>query len=229
MTNFEYENEERSFFQRFGLWIGIAGVVVVIGGVLVAGPMLTNTAPKRPAASMVVPVLTPPPATPPPPPPPQQKIEEKAEEVNQVDDTAQKDDAPPAPVDASVSTGIKGSGADSFNLSNRSKKNFLEGGDGQPKRKHGKYDWYFAQVQRTLRETLLGDRRTRSADFVVEVRIWPDKNGRVEKAKIVGTTGSKSVDAALASEILPGLQLQEPPPAGMKLPITLRFTARHPS
>ncbi|MBK8477519.1 MAG: TonB C-terminal domain-containing protein [Opitutaceae bacterium] len=231
MTNFEYESEERGFFQRFGLVIGIAVVGAVVGGILVVGPMMAKAKPKRAVQVTEVRIFTPPPVTPPPPPPPEQKLEEKMDEQAQVDEFEEKpDDTPAAPVDASISTGIKGPGADTFGLSSRSKKGFLDGdGSGQAKRARSKYGWYAAQVQRTLRDALQSHRRTRSADFTVEVKIWPDKTGRVERAKVVGTTGDKAVDAALATEILPGLQLQEPPPAGLKLPINLRFTARRPT
>lgn len=231
MTNFEYESEERDFFQRFGLVIGIAVLGAVVGGILVAGPMLSTKKPKRAVQVTEVRVLTPPPATPPPPPPPEQRIEEKMDEQSMVDESEEKpEDTPSAPAEAGISTGIQGSGSDSFGLTGRSKGGFLDGtGAGQAKRARSKYGWYAAQVQRTLREALQSHRRTRLADFTVDVKIWPDKTGRVERAKIVGTTGDQAIDAALAAEILPGLQLQEPPPAGMKLPINLRFTARRPS
>lgn len=231
MTNFEYESEERGFFQRFGLLIGIVAVVAVVGGILIAGPMLSKAKPKRAAQVTEVRIFTPPPAAPPPPPPPEQKMEERIERQDQVDETEEKpEDTPPAPADASISTGIKGPGADTFGLTSRSKKGFLDGdGAGQAKRARSKWGWYAGQVQRTLREALQSHRRTRLADFTVAVKIWPDKTGRVERAKLVGTTGDKAIDAALASEILPGLQLQEPPPEAMPLPINLTFTVRRPS
>lgn len=229
MTTFEYESEERGFFQRFGLVIGIVAVVLVIGGVLFAGQFLAGAKPKRAAQVTEVRLYTPPPPTNQPPPPPPQKIEEKMDEQTQVDDSEQRpDDSPSGPADAGISTGISGTGSDAFNLSKAGKNSFL-GGDGTPKKRSSRFGWYAAGVQRTLREALQNHRRTRTAEFVVEVKIWPDQAGRVERAKLAGTTGDKVIDAALTSEILPGLQLQEPPPAGMKLPINLRFTVKRPT
>lgn len=230
MTNFEYETEERGFFQRFGIVIGIIAVVLVVGGVLFAQQLFSGPKPKRTAqvTEIVIRPLPPPPAAPPPPPP--QKIEEKMEEQRQVDDSEEKpDDSPSAPADAGISTGIQGSGSDAFGLSKRGSGSFLGEAGAAAKRSHSKFGWYAAQVQRTLRDALQNHRRTRLAEFTVEVRIWPDKAGRIERAKLAGSTGDKAVDAALANEILPGLQLQEPPPAGMKLPIVLRFTAKRPT
>jgi len=229
MTNFEYESEERGFFQRFGIVIGIAAVMLVVGGVLFAGQFLAGAKPKRAATVTEVRIYTPPPPTNQPPPPPPQKIEEKMDEQAQVDDSEQKpDDAPSAPADAGLSTGIQGTGSDAFGLSKSGKGNFL-GSEGIQQKRSSRFGWYAAQVQRTLREALQSHRRTRAAEFVVEVKIWPDKAGRVERARIAGSTGDKAIDAALTTEILPGLQLLEPPPAGMKLPINLRFTVKRPS
>ena len=104
-------------------------------------------------------------------------------------------------------------------------------GDGSgPAVRHSssRFGWYAAQVQRSIGEELRKNKKTRTADFVVMVRIWPDSTGRIERAKLGGTTGDAGVDAALINEVLPGLQLQEPPPAGLRLPIIMRLTARRP-
>jgi hypothetical protein len=40
------------------------------------------------------------------------------------------------------------------------------------------------------------------------------------------STGDGKLDSALRDEVLQGLQLPEPPPADMPMPINLRLTAR---
>ncbi|MFZ3375433.1 MAG: energy transducer TonB, partial [Chthoniobacterales bacterium] len=72
------------------------------------------------------------------------------------------------------------------------------------------------------------NRKTRSASLNVNVRVWPDATGRINRAQLAGSTGDSTLDSALRDEVLTGLQLQEPPPEGMPAPITLRLTARRP-
>jgi hypothetical protein len=70
---------------------------------------------------------------------------------------------------------------------------------------------------------------TRNAAFQLEVRVWADLTGRVTRSLLASSTGDPQVDDAIKNKILNGLQLQEPPPAGMPMPIVMRFTARHPN
>jgi outer membrane biosynthesis protein TonB len=143
----------------------------------------------------------------------------------EVDETATKpEDSAPAPADPN-GTAMKGPGSDNFGLSSRVGKDFL-GVNGTAKKSYGRWDWYAAKVQRNLREAMQGHRKTRSANFVVEMQIWPDSSGRIEKVKLLRSTGDATLDAALRTEVFPGLQLEEPPPAGMKLPINLRLSAK---
>ena len=62
----------------------------------------------------------------------------------------------------------------------------------------------------------------------IVVRIWPDSTGRVVKAHIAGSTGDLALDKALQNDILTGLQLADPPPADMPLPIVMRLSAQRP-
>jgi hypothetical protein len=75
-------------------------------------------------------------------------------------------------------------------------------------------------VNEALRKTPL----TRQAAFNLKVRIWPDLTGRVTRAKLNGTTHDAKLDAAIR-EVLTGLQLSEPPPPGMPVPIVMRLSA----
>ena len=58
------------------------------------------------------------------------------------------------------------------------------------------------------------------------VRVWADSSGRITRAQLVGSSGNPSVDQAIKSQVLTGLQLTEPPPAGMPMPINMRIAAR---
>jgi len=61
------------------------------------------------------------------------------------------------------------------------------------------------------------------------VRIWPDNTGRITRATLASSTGDAALDAALRDDVLSGLQLSEPPPADMPLPIVMQLTAKKPS
>ncbi len=103
------------------------------------------------------------------------------------------------------------------------------GGGGGGKRGGSKWGWYAAQVQSAIAEALRKNATTREANFQIQVRVWPDLTGRVTRAQLVGSTGNAALDAALKSDILTGLQLKEPPPQDLPLPIVMRLTARRPN
>ncbi|MEI6862281.1 MAG: TonB C-terminal domain-containing protein, partial [Verrucomicrobiota bacterium] len=128
--------------------------------------------------------------------------------------------------DAGVSTAIKGEGGPDFGVRQASGSGTSIGSVAKPRSPFG---WYAAQVQATISDALRKNSLTRNASFRLDVRVWADVAGRVTRATLVGTTGDPKVDAAIAREILPGLQLQSPPPADMPQPMVMRFTARRPN
>lgn len=62
----------------------------------------------------------------------------------------------------------------------------------------------------------------------IRVRIWPDSTGRITKVRIAGSTGDPALDAAIQDEILPGVQMADPPPADLPLPIIMKISAQRP-
>ena len=136
-----------------------------------------------------------------------------------------KDEPPPA----ALATGIKGSGGPDMGLAAAG--NGLGGGNGTIGGNGGggggsEFGRYAAQVQSKVADALRGNGRTRMASLTVQARIWVDANGRIERAKLVGSSGDSTMDSEISSQVLTGLQLSSAPPAGMKMPITLRITAR---
>jgi outer membrane biosynthesis protein TonB len=63
----------------------------------------------------------------------------------------------------------------------------------------------------------------------IQVKIWANAAGLVTKAQLVGSTGNPELDTVLRNEVLSGIRLPEPPPAGMPMPINLRISARKPN
>src|SRR5262249_10355899 len=134
-----------------------------------------------------------------------------------------KPEAPPP----DLGTGLKGDGpGNDFGLGNGSGNNVIGGNNGSG---GGKWGWYASQVQGRVADAMRQNSRTRGATMRVEVRIWPDRSGRVTRAQLVQSTGDAAMDNVIKNEVLTGLQLQEPPPAGMPMPIVLRLTAKRPN
>lgn len=221
--------EKRGFFQRFGLAIGLLGLAMV--GLFVGRQMFSGheAAPRRMEMVTITPLPTPPPPPPPPPPPtPTTVPKQEMMEQTPTDTQEAKPEAAPDPAPA-IGTNITGNGpADGFGLGRNTGGNFVGGGAGG--RSGGsRFGWYANQVKRVVTEALQAHPRTRVANFSIKVRVWPDATGRITRAKLASSTGDPALDAAIAQEVLPGLQLQEPPPPGMPTPIVMRFDVRRPN
>ncbi len=211
------------------LVIGILLAVVLLGGVgsfLLSGGKSTRPAAKRAEPISITLPPPPPPPLPPPPPPKNEPPPDKEEMVEQAPvDKVEPPEAPPeAPSDEALGTNVQGNGPD-MGLTRGG-----GNGGGGPRigggRHGGKWDSYAVAVQSTISDALRRNSGTRSATFSMNVRVWADPSGRITRAQLVGSSGNPAVDQAIKNQVLTGLQLTEPPPAGMPMPINLRLAAR---
>lgn len=92
-----------------------------------------------------------------------------------------------------------------------------------------KFGAYASQVQMRVVDALRTHKKTRAATLNLKVRVWADASGRITRATLSGSSGNADVDRAIRDEILTGLQLQAPPPAGMPMPIVMRISATRPN
>lgn len=220
------------------LVIGIMLAVVLLCGVvsfLTSGGKSSRPSAKK--SDMVMITLPPPPPPPPPPKvePPPPKDEPPPDKEQMVEQEPVPDDEPPpdnSPPEAlpteDLGTGIAGNGPD-MGLSHAG-----SGGTGKiggaGKRGGGsRFGWYAAKVQSSIADALRRNPATKSATMTLQIRVWPDANGRITRAQLVGTTGNPAVDQAIKEQVLTGLQLPEAPPADMPTPIVLRISARKPA
>jgi len=222
VSSFDDEEDDRSFFQRYRVAMGViavAMVVVVVTIKLVAG---ANSSPRR-ESSLVLVALPPPP-----PPPPVQPAPPEPKMVDQqtFEPEEKPQEEPPKPPDQPpIGTNIKGDGSENaFGLGNSSGSGFGNRGEAG-----SRFGWYAGQVQSKIGEALRNNRKTRNAEMTVRARIWSDATGRITRAELAGSTSDASLDATIKDEVLTGLQLREPPPAGMPMPIVLRLTAKRPN
>lgn len=221
----EDQYEGRGVLQRFCFPIGIGAVTLVVV-VLVAGQMMKGKkeAPRRaPDVVMIRPLPTPPP-------PPQQKPPEPPKEtVDQMikQDALTPDDEKPEdtarPTSAGITTSNTGTGGVDMGIGAAGK-----GGTGQVSSsgRRTQFGWYASRISKTIQAVLARDSSINRASFQINVRIWLDMSGRVIRTKLEKSTGDKTVDEAITERVT-GSQLDEPP-AGMPMPIVMRYSARRP-
>jgi len=220
-------DDDRGFLQRYGFVFGIGGVILVAVIIFAGRQLFSGHSSAQRKNQEIVMIKLPP--TPPPPPPvqkPPEPVMKKDEMVMQdkVDKDEQKPDEQPKA--APITTGIKGNGPDSFGLSGGNGNGMIGGG----KHNGGKWGWYAAQVQTRIEDAMRSNAKTRSAKLSIVVRIWVDPNtGRVTRAEVSSGVADPALESAITNEVLNGLQLQEPPPDKMPMPINLRLTEQRPN
>jgi periplasmic protein TonB len=233
------DEQELGFYRRYRylIWLGVV-ILLVAPVTLMIRTLSSKETPKSAPITFVK--LLPPVSTPTPPPPAPQSTprpqEQMVEQKQMVEPEAKplhpdekpkedsKKQAPPGPLGVDA----KGGGqSDAFGLVGRQGGNgLLNGGGGGGSR----FGWYAAEVQSRIEEALRQNNRTRTASIAgIRIRIWADTTARVTRAQLVGTTGDSTLDKAITNEVLTGLQLKEPPPSDMPMPIVLRVTAHRAS
>lgn len=227
---FEAEDDD-GFFAKHRVKLIVGGVVAVAVGVYFLPKPAPSAPPRKPEKIVMVQVPPAPARIQPPPPkvePPKEKMEKETrpQEAPKAEPKPQpKADPPPA----ALATGIKGDGPGSGLASSGSGLGGgtgIGGGSGIGGNGGSKFGRYAGQVQKNVAAALSANPKTKTASInSLDVRIWPDASGRITRATLAKSTGNSDVDEAIERQVLNGLQLDEPPPAGMKLPIVLRINA----
>lgn len=223
------EEPEESFLKRRGVVIGVAAVVL---GAVAYFASSGGSAPKpevkksAPAPVVMIKPLPPPPPPPPPkvqPPPPKQEEKKVVEEKPM--DVPQAKPEPAKPAEAPMSTSLKGNGPSQLAYG---RGGGVIGGTGGGGNGVGGdvFKWYAGQAARPVQDALRMHPRTRTASMRIVASIWVDGAGKIERARLDGSTGDPALDSAIQNEVLPGVALSEAPPAGMKMPIKLRLIAQ---
>jgi hypothetical protein len=104
----------------------------------------------------------------------------------------------------------------------------LIGGGGGGTGGASRFGWYASIVQTQIEAALRANEKTRHAVMQIQVRLWPDSTGRINRVQLVSSSGNSELDAVVRDQILSGMTLREPPPKDMPLPIVTRVTARAP-
>jgi hypothetical protein len=228
--DFTDNDEEQGFLKRYRIAIVVGVVLVLIVGTIgVLVKMYGKVPPPHKPEEIVIHLQPPPPMPPPPPPPPpppqppEQKFVEQPKDLKPLEkpkDEPKNPDKPPGPPVAASGPpsdfGLGGPGGG--------------GGGGVGGGGGSEYGPYAAEVVATVKARLEANDKTNKANFHgLKTRIWADKSGRIIKATVSGSTGDSTVDDALKNEVLVGLQLPEPPPDGMPMPIVMLINEQRPN
>ncbi len=203
--------------------IGLAGTA---SAAVVMAPEKSSAPPRKPMEAIVA-ITAPPPPPPvvqPPPPPPEPQQEEMVKQDEVVEETPNEtpqDDTP------EVGTNNTSAGPDLFGAKKGAGSGFgakrMVGG-----RKGGKYDRYALTLQNAISTALRQHPAVNKKILSVQVRIWADQAGRVTRASLVKGTGDAQLDGTIQQSVLVGMQLPEPPPADMPMPVIMQITAQRP-
>lgn len=226
------ETSTPGFYQRHPAitW----GVILSVGGAIAWfwNDIIPKSKPGNARRENVVVVNVPPPPPPPPPPvaqPPPPPPEEKMIEQAPVENESKPEEAPDEPPAADLGTNIAGDGPpDGFGLSGSGRSGIAGGVSTAQRQQRSRWGWYASQVQTRIQQAVRNNRSTRAASLRADVKVWADSTGRITRATIASSSGDAALDAALRDQVLTGLQLSEPPPEGMPMPIVLRIAARRP-
>jgi protein TonB len=161
---------------------------------------------------------------PPPPPPPEEQPPppEVQEEVKLPDPEEQptpSDDAQPPPGDQLGLDADGTAGSDGFGLAaRRGGRDLIGGGDA--------FRWYANVLKDDILRRLSDNKRVRANRYSVNVRLWIDRNGAVERVALASTTGDSELDGEL-ERALGGIErFAQAPPADMPQPVRLRIVSR---
>jgi TonB family protein len=216
----DHDYEEPGFLERYGFVIGIGAVAAGVAALVLGHRSDGGPAREFRPPEVVMVHAVPPPPTPPPPEPPKEIVQKMIDQTPMDKPEEKPDDAPKDPAPA-ITTNVTGTGSDAFGLAAGGGKGGTGGGGGARSR----FGWYAGQVQRAVQEALSRNHILAQAEFTNRIKIWEDATGRVTRIRLELSTGSAAVDQAI-NEALEGLQLQEPPPGDMPMPILMRIVAR---
>lgn len=215
---------KKSFRRRLPHLIGgIFFLILVAGVVILIKNFMDN--PDRPNTRRVQQISLVRPTEPPPPPPPEEQppeIKEKLDEQQMDAPPPQQADAPPPGANLGLDAEGKGSG-DSFGLVGIKGGRELvmngAGGDGS------RFGGYLGGMRSSIYDQLSRNEKLHKSQYKIDVAIWIDSNGSVERFELLNSSGVPGVDAAM-KKVLGNLgQFDEPPP-DMPQPVKLRISSR---
>ncbi len=198
-----------------------ASVIGVVGAIawLVIASMDDTAGPTKKLVQQVQIIRPPPPPEAPPPPPPPPEEVDVPEPVEAEPEIAEADQPPAGDQLGLDAEGVAGS--DGFGLLGRKGGRDLLGQSSD-----SQYSWYGQILKADLIDKLAEIRDIRRDRYSVEVRLWLSPDGRIQRFKIVTSTGDKQLDRDLVAALESLDKVSEQPPADLPQPVRLRIVSR---
>jgi protein TonB len=195
----------------------VLGLLLLVSlGWYVHGLIGEKSPQEKRSVPVVIKIIRPPEPPPEPPPPPPEKVQETVPQ-----DTPEQKPVEQAPQSAQLGIDAEGgAGGDSFGLVGNAGGRDLVGSGSGP------FVFYASAVKDLVLDTLTNIDRIKRSKYNVEVRVWIASDGRVERASLGQSTGSKDLDTAIEQALAHAGRVGEPPPIEMPQPITFRIVSR---
>ena len=218
----------KRWLRNLPLLIGVVLTLVIAVGVYCLQDMFQKPAQPKKQVQQITMIQPPPP----PPPPPEIKPPEPEPEPEKLPEPEPEEEPEPEPDAAEEPAGDElgvdaegGAGSDGFGLIGKKGGRGLLGGAGG-----SAILWYGGQVKRGLEDELqnkLADSPARKTAYAVQLNVWVNADGSVNRTELATSSGKSEVDQALRAA-LPSVHfsLPKPPPENMPQPLKIRVTSR---
>jgi protein TonB len=196
-------------------------VVVLVGCILLLRNFLAKPVQKQKQVVQEIRIVRPPPppeVKPPPPPPPEEEVDLPEPDPTPVENS---DEPPPGDRLGIDATGT--GGGDAFGLVGRPGGRDLLSTGGSSS---GLYTLYAGVIKNEILDSLENEPRARKGSYSVNVRLWVRRDGSVERAELMGSSGNAERDDAIRSALSRMSKISQPPPTDMPQPISLRIVSR---
>ena len=202
----------KSYHWRPQYLLGAVLLLLLAGGVYGIINIVSSKAPPR--MKQVVQQIS---LLPPPPPPVEQPPRpEIKEEVNIPPPQPVAQDNAPPPGDLGVDA--DGNGSDNFQL--RARKGGRGLLDSNP------FSSFANRIQESIYKTLSADKRVRSANYVVTVKLWLGQDGHIERFELANSTGDQKLDQSIKLALAKVGPLGDEIPPDLPQPVRLQITSR---
>ena len=224
------QGSARRFVQPL-FWLGVLLLLVLISW-LVLKFLLVKTEPEIKHKVAQITLVRPPPPPPPPPKPPEKLPEPpKIKEEVKVDPPKPADEpkpaaTPEAPPPGPLGVDAAGTGpGDSFGLAGRpGGRDVTLGGSGGAG--GGLSTTLFANgVARQIAQELGRSGSLRNVEYRVDLRVWIDRDGRIERHEITRSSGDAAIDKLIAEGLAHISAVRQSLPENLKQPLRIRVTS----
>ncbi|MDD5228631.1 MAG: energy transducer TonB [Methylococcales bacterium] len=208
--------------------IGVVLILLIVVGVYFLQSTFEKPAKPKKQIQQITMIHQPPPIPPPPvqkPPEPELK-QEKISEPEKEPEPKPEPEETPEPQSNQLGVDADGTaGGDGFGLvGKKGGQNLLGGGTSG-----STILWYGGLVKRNLESELQNilEGVARESSYSVQINIWINASGRVERAELGSSSGNTAVDNVIV-QALPKLHftLEKAPPENMPQPLKIRVTSR---